>query len=99
MPSEASQVIGLRTWIFSICISSSFRAASTVIISFSRTTTSSVIGLTMLTRLTRPRIDWTRLDLDLLALVDDPLGDPLEVPQSSIVMTTFWATSASLRVR
>ena len=33
----------------------------TVIISFSRTTTSSVIGLTMLTRLTRPRIDCTRL--------------------------------------
>ncbi len=77
MPRVASQVIGLRTWIFSICMSSSFRAASTVIISFSRTTTSSVIGLTMLTRLTRPRIDWPRRDLDLLALVDDALGDPL----------------------
>ena len=44
-----------------LCISSSFRAAATVIISFSLTITSSVIGLTMLTRLTRPRIDWTRL--------------------------------------
>ena len=58
MPRLASQAIGLRTWIFSICMSSSFRAAATVIISFSRTTISSVIGLTMLTRLTRPRIDW-----------------------------------------
>ena len=57
MPRVASQVIGERTWIFSICISSSFFAAATVIMSFSRTTTSSVIGLTMFTRLTRPRID------------------------------------------
>ena len=31
IPSEASQVIGLRTWIFSICMSSSFLAASRVI--------------------------------------------------------------------
>ena len=50
---------------------------STVIISFSRTMTSSVIGLTMLTRLTRPRIDCDEADLDLLALVDDALGDAL----------------------
>ena len=57
MPSEASQVIGLRTWIFSMFISSSLRAEATVIISFSLTTTSSVIGLMILTRLTRPRID------------------------------------------
>ena len=57
--------------------SSSLRAASEVIISFSSTITSSVIGLTMLTRLTRPRIDSDRLTLDLLALVDDPLGDAL----------------------
>ncbi len=42
-------------------ISSSLRAEATVIISFSLTTTSSVIGLTMLTRLTRPRIDCWRL--------------------------------------
>jgi hypothetical protein len=61
MPSEASQVIGLRTWIFSICMSSSFLAAATVIMSFSRTTASSVIWWTTLMRLTRPRIDCTRL--------------------------------------
>ena len=61
MPSEASQVIGLRTWIFSRPISSMRRATSTVIRSFSWTTTSSVMGLTMLARLTRPRIESLRL--------------------------------------
>ena len=50
---------------------------SAVIISFSLTITSSVIGLTMLARLTRPRIESARLDLDLFAAVDDPLGDAL----------------------
>ncbi len=38
-------------------------------------------------------------DLDLLPLGDDPLVIPCEVPQSSVVMTTSCATSASLRVR
>ena len=50
---------------------------SRVISSFSATMTSSVIGLTMLARLTRPRIDLGQAHLDLLAAVDDALGDAL----------------------
>ena len=61
MPSGASQVIGLRTWILSRPSSSIRRAMLGVISSFSLTITSSVIGLTMLCRLTRPRIESARL--------------------------------------
>ena len=77
MPSGASQVIGLRTWIFSRPSSSIRRAISAVIISFSRTITSSVIGLTMLARLTRPRIESASRDFDLFAAIDHALGDAL----------------------
>ena len=77
MPSGASQVIGLRTWIFSRPSSSILRAISAVISSFSRTITSSVIGLTMFARLTRPRIESAKPHFDLFAAVDDALGDAL----------------------
>ncbi len=67
-------------------------------ISFSRTTTSLVIGSTMLTRLTRPRIDRARLTSTFSPLETTPFVIPCEVPQSPIVMTTSCATSASSRV-
>ena len=53
------------------------RAMSAVISSFSLTITSSVIGLTMFCRLTRPRIESAKPHFDLLAAVDDALGDAL----------------------
>ena len=77
MPSGASHVIPLRTWIFSRPSSSILRPISAVISSFSLTITSSVIGLTMFVRLTRPLIESARLDLDLFTAVDDALGDAL----------------------
>jgi len=54
-----SLVSGERTTTRSIFMSSILRAASSEIISFSRTMTSSVLGLTIVERLTRPTI-WSR---------------------------------------
>ncbi len=50
---------------------------SLVIISFSRTITSSVIGLTMFARLTRPRIESASRTSTFSPSIDDPLGDAL----------------------
>ena len=50
-------------------------------------------------RLTRPRIDSDSGRSISSPLYTALLLTPCVVPQSCIVTTTFWATSASLRVR
>jgi len=63
MPRLASQVSGLRTRIFSKPSDSMRLAVSTEMISFSFTTTSSVMMSTMVSRATRPLIASARLTL------------------------------------
>jgi hypothetical protein len=69
-----------------------------VIIWFSSTTTSPN-GVVIWLRLTRPRIDSARGRSISSPLYTTLLAMPCVVSQSCRVMTTFWATSASLRVR
>jgi hypothetical protein len=70
-----------------------------VIISFSATIAAPVVGCVSALRLTRPRIASESGRSISSPLYMIPLLTPCVVPQSCMVMTTFWATSASLRVR
>ena len=72
---------------------------STVISSSSRTMTSSVIGLTMFVRLTRPRMASARLTSTFSPRYTIPRVMPCVVLQSCSLMTMFWQMSASFRVR
>ena len=73
----ASQVIGLRTWIFSICISSSFLAAADGdhLVLVDDDLVGDRVDDVDPADPAADRLD--EADLDLLALVDDALGDAL----------------------
>jgi hypothetical protein len=74
-------------------------AISSVISSFSRTITSSLMTSMIVSRATRPRMPLARLTAIFSPLYTTDFVTPFGVPQSSIVITTFCATSVSLRVR